>query len=145
MKTLIKIVLLLLMSIEVNAQHSYPDSLKQVLKNVTNDSARFDISVKLATYYQEDKRDSALYYCDKSLSIAKENNLFLDVASSLDNKGYVLMHMGKLPQSLQCFLEAVKLAEDVNNENKTFYKKTKEKARLFRLYVLSNIHHDWGI
>ncbi len=144
MKTCIKIVLLLLMSIPVYAQQSYPDSLKQVLKNVTNDSARFDILVKLATYYQEDKIDSALYYYNKSLSIANENNLLLDVASSLDNKGYVLMHMGKLPQSLQCFLEAVNIAEDTNNENKTFYKKKKEKARLFRLYILSNIHHDWG-
>jgi signal transduction histidine kinase len=137
-------VLFLFFSISGNAQSTYPDSLRQALKMAKNDSARYHFSYLLSSYYQEDKWDSAVYFIDKSLVISRENKNWLDVAYSLDSKGYSLMHMGNLPQSLQCFLEAVKIAEDPKNENKTIYKKTGDHVRIFRLSILANIHHDWG-
>jgi two-component system, NtrC family, sensor kinase len=144
MKTCIKLILLQLICLSVNAQQSYPDSLKKALKNAITDSSRYHIIEQLGTFYKEDKRDSALYYFEKSLDIAKTNNHSLDVANSLTNKGYSLLHLGNLKESLQCFLEAEKIAIDPKNENKTFYKNTKEKARIYRLKSLANTHQNWG-
>ena len=120
------------------------DSLRNALSNATTDSARFDLMNQLSIHYLEDKRDSSVYYLDKVLELAKKNNYTLDVARTLDSKGYVLMHSGKLPQSLKCFFEAVKIAENPDNENKSFYKKSKEGAKKYRLKILASIHHDWG-
>ena len=120
------------------------DSLRNALSNATTDSARFDLMNQLSIHYLEDKRDSSVYYLDKVLELAKKNNYTLDVASTLDSKGYVLMHSGKLPQSLKCFFEAVKIAKNPDNENKSFYKKSKEGAKKYRLKILASIHHDWG-
>ena len=120
------------------------DSLRNALSNATTDSARFDLMNQLSIHYLEDKRDSSVYYLDKVLELAKKNNYTLDVASTLDSKGYVLMHSGKLPQSLKCFFEAVKIAENPDNENKSFYKKSKEGAKKYRLKILASIHLDWG-
>ncbi|HOZ69503.1 MAG TPA: ATP-binding protein [Chitinophagaceae bacterium] len=146
MKAFLRIGLLLLLPFFIQGQSfkSTADSLRMALASATTDSARFEIAFNLMTFYQESKRDSSVYYAEKSMSIARQNNLMLDVATALDGKGYSLMHMGKLTQSLQCFLEAVKIAEDPKNDNKTFYRKTKAEASKFRLTTLANIHHDWG-
>ena len=129
---------------KAQSQQNKTDSLRNALTVATSDSARFDLLNQLGGYYTEDKRDSAVFYLDKALLLAKNYNYTLDAANMLDNKGYVLSHMGKLPQSLQCFLEAVKIAENPDNENKSFVKKPKEEAKKIRLSILSSIHNDWG-
>ena len=144
MKTCIKIVALLIISISVNAQRGYPDSLKQALKNASTDSARYSISNTLVSYYIEDNRDSALYYVEEALLLAQKNNKQLDEASCFDVKGYILMHLGKLPESYQCFPAALKIAENPENEDKTWYRNTSSTPHKVRLIVLENIHHDFG-
>ena len=147
MRTCIKILLLLIISISANAQHEYPDSLKQALKKASTDSARYDISRKLAGFYQEDKRDSALYYFEGALLLAQKNNKQLDEASSLNSKGYELMHLGKLPESYQCFPTALKIAENPESENKVwawYWDNRRLTPRKQRLSVLANIHHNFG-
>ena len=140
----IKIALLLLMPSFIKAQNNKADSLINALSVATIDSTRFNLMNQLSSYYTEDKWDSVVFYLDKALLLAKKYNYTLDAANVLDSKGYVLMHMGKLPQSLQCFLEAVKIAENPDNENKSVVKKPKEEAKKIRLYILENIHHHWG-
>ena len=144
MRTCIKIALLLIISISVNAQQGYSDSLKQALKNASADSARYNISMSLAFYYTEDKRDSALHYVKEALLLAKNNKKKLDEASSLNLRGYILMHLGKLPESYQCFPEALKIAENPDNENKIWHKDPTFTPRKQRLTVLENIHHNFG-
>ena len=144
MRTCIKILLLLIISISVNAQQGYPDSLKHALKNASTDSARYSISSTLVSYYIEENRDSALYYIEEALLLAKKNNKQLDEASSFDVKGYILMHLGKLPESYQCFPTALKIAENPENENKTWHRVTILTPHKLRLTVLANLHHDFG-
>jgi signal transduction histidine kinase/uncharacterized protein (DUF2164 family) len=144
MKTCIQILLLLIISISANAQKGYLDSLKQKLKIAFTDSVRYDIQNKIITYYIEDKRDSALYYAEEALLLAKRYNKKLDEASSLDIKGYILMHLGKLSESYRCFLVAQEIAKNPENENKTWNKATGFTPRKVRLTVLENIHHDFG-
>ena len=84
------------------SQQNKADSLKIALSAATNDSVRSDIMANLATYYAEDKRNSALYYAEKLFALAKSYNHDLDVARALSFKGYILWKTGKLQESFQC-------------------------------------------
>jgi two-component system NtrC family sensor kinase len=147
-KTCSKIVLLLLIPIFGMAQKIQTDSLKKALKFARTDSARFSILNSIQNYYTENNRDSAIRYVDIAISIAKKNNKVMQEAWFLDNKGYLLMHLNKYPESLGCFQRALQLAEDPENENKTWalnFAGLKHFTRhINRLDILANIHHDFG-
>ena len=148
MKLFIKISLLLLLPVFVSAQSGQKklDSLHLALKNAANDSIRMETYQELNWYYQEVNRDSAIYYCDLALPIAKQLKLRLHEAYILDSKGYVLMHLGNYPKSLQTFLLALKIAEDPSSENDNFNltKYRNKTPQTARLSALSSIHHDMG-
>jgi len=102
---------------------------------------------ELNWYYQEVNRDSSIFYSNLALPIAKRLKLKLHEANILDNKGYVLMHLGNYPKSLESFLLALKIAEDPASEDdnyKLYWYSIKKSPRVFRLSVLSSIHHDMG-
>ncbi|MEZ5196796.1 MAG: ATP-binding protein [Bacteroidales bacterium] len=136
--------LLLFLKVSGFSQQSYPDSLKQALYSSLSDSARFTIATTLLIYYQEENRDSALYYADFALSIAKKNNHTLDEANALDNKGYILMHQKNFPESFQNLQQALSIAERPENEGKTWNPSEHSLKTKTRLFILANIHHDLG-
>src|SRR5665213_682940 len=120
MRKYIKILFLLLIPMLGMAQQSTVDSLHKALKHARTDSARYLGLADLDDYYVESNRDSALYYNGLALAITKKNGRSLDEAWSLDRKGYILMHLGKYPESMECFQQALKLAEYPKNENSWF-------------------------
>jgi len=129
------------------AQQSQIDSLKKALKTAHTDSARFPILFILGLNYDETNRDTSLYYCDRALAVAKKNNQPLAEASCLSMKGYALMHLGKYPESLGCLQQASKLAEDPENENKTWallLPISQNTPHNTRIAILANIHHNYG-
>ena len=99
MKTAYKIVLLLFVPIACSGQEKLADSLKKALKIAHTDSAKFSITKALSTNYIERDRDSALYYAEKALQLAQKNNKQMEIARTLDLKGYLLMHLGRLSES----------------------------------------------
>jgi signal transduction histidine kinase len=127
------------------AQYENPDSLRQALQLAQTDSARYLINSILGGYYTEVNADSALYFREVALSIARKNGKKLDEAGSQNNKGYSLMQLGRFPESYQCFQEALKLAGNPNYEADTWWPGDKEsEKRLTRLYFLANIHNDFS-
>jgi len=147
MKIFIKLSVLLLLPVFVLSQSQRLDSLHIALSKAANDSIRMETYQKLHWYYQEVNRDSALFYNDKALPIAKQLKLRLHEADILDGKAYVLMHLGNYPTSLETFLLALKIAKDPSTENDNynlFRRNKRETPRIFRLKVLSSIHHDMG-
>ena len=150
MKTLLKILLLLIIQISVNAQSGYRDSLKRALTHANSDSARWAISVDIAYAYNENEFDSALYYADRAILLARQNNKQLNEALALDEKGYILKNMGRFPESYQCSQQALKIAENTNSEDNAWlyvpdaFYFSSFTPRIFRLLVLGNIHHDFG-
>jgi len=143
MRKFIKILLLLLIPAISMAQQSHLDSLKKALRAARTDSVRYLRLSDLDDYYAEINRDSSLHYSDQALSIAKKDGQMLDEAYALDGKGYILMHLGKFPESLACFQEALKLIENLKNENSWFRYKDYTPHRM-QLSILANIHHDMG-
>lgn len=145
MRSIFKILLLLLIPVLAQAQQSHPDSLKRNLNSANSDSVRYLRLGDLDEYYSEVNRDSALYYLDEALSIAKKNGALLDEAKALDEKGYILGHLNKFPESLACFQLALKLAEDPASENKiVWYHIKNQTPHQTRIGALANIHHDMG-
>ena len=147
MKIFIKLLLLLLLPVFVSSQTKQLDSLHITLSKAANDSIRMETYQELHWYYQEVNRDSALFYNDKALPIAKQLKLRLHEADILDGKGYMFMHLGNYPKSLETFLLALKIAEDPSSENDNynlFRNFIRETPQTFRLKILASIHHDMG-
>jgi len=116
MRKYIKTLFMLFIPILGMAQQHYPDSLKKVLKTAHTDSSRYSALNGIGEFYVEINGDSALYYLDQALAIAKKNDKAVNEAATLARKGYVLGFKGKYPESLGCFQQALKLAEDSKNE-----------------------------
>jgi len=147
-KTCLVIVMFALIPALSMAQKSLIDSLHAALKSANTDSARFTRLTDLYSYYVESNRDSALYYNSEAFFITTKNNKAMEQALVLDDKGYILMHLDKYPESLQAFQQALKLAEDPDNENKAWkinYRNLKNfTPHANRVAILASIHHDMG-
>lgn len=150
MKNCIKILLLVIIPISVNAQQGNIDSLKRALTHAASDSARWVICWDLGFYWGEKDRDSALYYAETGIQLARQNNKQLNEAAMLDLKGYELIRLGRLPESYQCLTQALKIAENANSEHSLWLyfpvlnNFTRLTPRKLRLNGLMNIHNDFG-
>jgi signal transduction histidine kinase len=154
MKSFIKIVLLFFFpAFSIAQQNVYGeeltkkqiDSLRLVLKITANDTLRMGIARSFCFYYMEIKRDSALYFVEQQLALAKQLKLKLWEADALDNIGYVSFLLTNYPRSLQAFIEGLKIAQDKESEKNIWQisKFSKEgNPRIARLTVLAIIHHD---
>ncbi|MBI1342043.1 MAG: tetratricopeptide repeat protein [Terrimonas sp.] len=145
MKRSISILAILLLPFFINAQQDYPDSLTGALKLAKADSIKFLLNRRLSGYYEEKIFDSAIYFGEQALEIARKNKERLSVASALLSKAYPLNGNGKFGEALQCILEALAIAEDPSSEKKGwqlgFYNTLKEQ----RLYILSSAHHAYAL
>jgi two-component system NtrC family sensor kinase len=121
MKLFIRILLLFLLPASSIAQQ-YPyweewnkeqaDSLQLIWNNTTNDTLRMGIARSLSNYYSEINIDSALYYAQQQVALARQLKLKLWEADALDGIGYVLSRLKDYPRSLQAFLAGLEIAEN---------------------------------
>jgi len=119
------------------AQTNSVDSLYQALQKAITDSAAYNITMELTYFYEELNIDSALYYSDKAIWIAKNNNETYAEASALNDKGYQFLILGKYRESLKCLQQAYDLLENSINE--------KNDWNTNRLLTLSTNHHMFGL
>src|SRR5204863_1997119 len=94
------------------------DSLRLALKTATNDTLRMEIYWALGFNYMEIKNDSALYFHEQQLLLAKKLKLKLWEADSYDFAGYALNLLGNYPKALQYLLQGIKIAEDPETEKR---------------------------
>jgi two-component system, NtrC family, sensor kinase len=130
MKRCIKIIVFLLFPVFVSAQSKFffilsdttlsgtqkLDRLQLALRNASNDTLRMDAYYNMALYYMETNRDSAVYYDNKCIVLAKQLRLKLNEAHALSDKGYALIALGKYPSALESLSEAMKIAENPASE-----------------------------
>jgi two-component system, NtrC family, sensor kinase len=146
MKLFLKLSLLILLPVFAYSQQSVPDSLRRVLQHATTDSVRHNTCVKLYFYYQEVNRDSALFYTEKRLALAKQNNYKLAEAAALIGIGYQYAQMGKYAASYQNLLLALKIAKDPNNEEKNGWRIAQiPVSGKDRLSILALTHHGLSV
>ncbi len=122
------------------------DSLRLVFRNATDDSIRFEASRVLYNYYEERNRDSAFYYADQCVSLAKKNDKPLNEAFSLDLKAYQLIHLGHYAAALQCILKASGIAENpANDREQTWILSTYSSPGKSRQLVQALTEHMYAI
>ncbi|HVX28317.1 MAG TPA: histidine kinase dimerization/phospho-acceptor domain-containing protein [Parafilimonas sp.] len=109
------------------------------------DSVLFWANYGKGFHYEENQRDSALYYYSRCEQIAQQNDYPLELAFVLAEKGYVLMKLDSPAEALQSFLKANQIAENPNNESAKRTILFTASGHQMRLYVLVQIHKFWGI
>ena len=141
-----KIILLSFLPVFVCAQSKQEelDRWQTALKNATNDTISLDNYFKIALYYNEVNSDSSLFYLAQSLPIAQKLKLKLDEAHILENRGFMLTNIGKYPEALESFLQALKIAEDPSSEKITWKLPKDQSPRNKRLSTLGYIYFTMG-
>ena len=149
MKHYIKVTLLLLLPLFTKAQSQQKqlDSLHSALSNAADDSIRVFPLVGLAIYYLESNRDSAMFFNDKALAIAKKLNQPLAVARLLLIKAYLMQKQADFSLSLKLCNEALAIVQDEKNERNVIIPKEDEFAsspRKYRISITRDIYHQLG-
>ena len=125
MKSFIKTLLLLLLPVFSIAQvhplflepnKKEADSLRTSLSQNINDTLKMAAYRKLALYYLDISFDSAMYFIEKDIPIAKKLNLKLWEADGLDLYALISCNQGKYVQSVKAYNEALALVEDKMTE-----------------------------
>ena len=93
------------------------DSLKHELSIAKNDSSRAHFMNSLSNYYRANRPDSAVFYANKALILARHiNDPELEV-QSLAISTLVQIYVGNDSRALQLNLEAIKIAELIALKN----------------------------
>jgi two-component system NtrC family sensor kinase len=94
------------------AQNMRPDSLKQELTMAKQDTNRVLIMAQLCNAYRSVNPDSAQFYAQKALALARKINFPKGMVRALTNWGRVINDSGNLPKALQMQFEALQIAEE---------------------------------
>lgn len=93
------------------------DSLKLKLQAEQNDTLRLLLLERMANIYSEINGDSAFYYGEKVLTLAKKLNLPLEEVVALGEMGYAQLNLGNYPRSLTYLLAGIAIAENETTES----------------------------
>jgi signal transduction histidine kinase len=96
-------------------------------------------------YFEETNKDSAIYYTDQTLLLARKNNKRLLIARALTNKGYQQTGKGMYAEALNNFLQAFAIAEDPKNASSSWFIDRQSSPEKDRLLMLSLIHHMYAL
>src|SRR5215471_17957978 len=99
-------ILLLLLPAFASAQLSHIDSLQGAFNDAPDGRLKFKAASNVYFYYQELNRDSALFYTEQQLLIARRNHNKIAEGVALVSKSYQLMGLGKYAESLNCLQQA---------------------------------------
>ena len=151
MKSFMKLSLLLLFPVWVNAQQGLPGSVMHELKYATNDSMRYQANHDAYLYFEEMNKDSALVYNDRCLALSEKNGKNLVTARCLASKGYLLTGKGRYGEALNYLFRAFAIAGDPQNADSGWFKDNvwdtnkKMLPEQTRIFDLSLTHHMYAI
>lgn len=86
-------------------------TIQNRLQAATSDSERFNANMDLSQAYRFSNIDSALYYTDQAIQIARSMSNVAREADGLSQKGFIVLETGDIPKSLQYQLSALQLSE----------------------------------
>jgi signal transduction histidine kinase len=146
MKHSLKILFLCLAPMFGQAQNN-ADSLKSIFKNGATDSLKFDAAMNVSVLYRTTdwKWDSAAYYADQGISLARKNHQKISEAHALIEKGRNQQELGDFASALQCYLQAFEIAKDPDSEKKQYWVEWENHTQTeSRLRELAYVHQMYG-
>jgi two-component system, NtrC family, sensor kinase len=125
MKNLVQVILLCFLSLSTMAQidptwgyvtKQQAHTLKKSIPSEKNDTIKLAAYRSLGFYYQEVKPDSSVYYHELQISLAKKLKMNLWLADGYSQMAYVLNINRNVSKTYAYHQEAMKIANDENNE-----------------------------
>ena len=123
MKKLVTSFLIIFSFTKLCAQDKITDSLEALLGTEKTDTGRFNLFERIGKEisYTSEKKDSATWYFQKALDLAKKINYEkgeIKIQSDIAEKFY---YAGNLPQALTITLHYIKRAEEIKDTSDLFY------------------------
>lgn len=112
MRVLLVICLLVIGQSCLLAQQSNIAALREQYRLAKTDSARQDACFDLTNYYNEVNRDSALFFIEERLAIARKSGYKILEAAVLNSKAYQKTQVGKYADALKCIMESLSITSD---------------------------------
>jgi signal transduction histidine kinase len=96
------------------AQNIYRDSIRKKLDAAKDDTSKVLLLSRLGYYWRYTNMDSAIYYAEPALLMAKQLKYARGESIALSNLATTLREKGDLPRSLELQLDALQIAEKNN-------------------------------
>lgn len=109
-------ILFILIFFCANAQKSRIDRLMLQLNSAKNDTSRLIALRSLSRAYAERNADTANYFAEESLKLARKFAFRIDEGGAIQEIGYAYVNKGNYPRALQSLLEAKEILEDPKSE-----------------------------
>ena len=98
------------------------DSLhRELSKQSLEEKRRIEIYAALAWEYRDNQPDSTLYFANRALRLAQENDLVDLEMQATNYLGVAYRNLGMYSKSLEMYLEALDLSEEFNNGEQRGY------------------------
>ena len=133
--------------VKAQAQQKQLDSLHIALNNAANDTVKMVTLDLLASYFTENNRDSALFFNEASMAVAKKINQPLWVANSLLLKSYILQKQENFSLCLKLCDEALAILLDEKSEKNAYIPKEsayKTEPGKYRIWGTAGVYHQLG-
>ncbi|MEO6612510.1 MAG: hypothetical protein ABIT05_13875, partial [Chitinophagaceae bacterium] len=121
------------------------DSLHLTLTRAANDSVKMDVYSSIGIYYGESNRDSALWYREKALALARKLHLKINEADILTGEGYMYLLLGDYPKSLMILLQALEILKGTNKVRDPYPISWGQSDGTTRLGTLSVVYGNFGL
>jgi two-component system, NtrC family, sensor kinase len=128
----------------IHAQKNNLKALHRDLNNATSDSAKYQAYTRLVGEFYPVNLDSSLFYLDKRLRLAKENNKKIEEGSNYGSIAFLHMNSGKYGLSLENYLMAFDILENPESEKHSWSLYLGSDPRENRLKILSNFYFNFG-
>jgi signal transduction histidine kinase len=95
------------------------DSLFTILTTAKEDSSKVNILIVLAYEFADNNPDTAVYFCNEALTLARKLNDKMEIADVHIVMGRVFINLGKYKEALKNFNDALKLSEELLTSSST--------------------------
>ena len=143
MKQVLKI-LILLLPLFARAQQNPVDSMYNDLAQAHTDSARYQAYVGLYFYHSESNPDSAIYFADKMVRLARKNSKQPDEIISLSFIGYQLYQKNQWADSYKILLEAFQVADKAADDPNPWFYGISTGENTAKKNALAGLHFIYG-
>jgi signal transduction histidine kinase/tetratricopeptide (TPR) repeat protein len=100
----------------ISAQDKKTDSLRQVLSTVKEDTGKVLLMADIATSFLYSIPDTALFIAQQGLQLADKIDFKKGQILCLRLTGNVFQNTGNYPRALKVYLQAFKIAEEINDD-----------------------------
>jgi two-component system NtrC family sensor kinase len=91
---------------------------KQLLSQAGSDTARIRLMLSIGGGYRFSKIDSALFYIDKAIALAKKVNSIVQEAQGLSDKGSLILDSGDIPEAYVYMLRSLEVINESPQDDK---------------------------